>query len=202
MKLIIGLGNPGDKYQNSRHNVGFMVMDELLRKLTSVGKSRWQKVKNPKAEVAKIGDLILAKPQTFMNNSGWPVKQLAEKYHVEPVETWVIHDDLDLPLGKIKIRKGGGTAGHHGLESIVEQLGTTDFVRFRLGIGKPQGHDEWEKTNVRRQKVESYVLNDFLPHEQVEARKMVAKTIEAIELALEKDLDAAMIGLMRNRSSY
>lgn len=199
MKLIVGLGNPGTKYENSRHNIGFMVVDKLLRKLTSVGKSSWQKAKNTKAEVAKVGDLILAKPQTMMNASGYAVRSLITNYpallagrQLPITNLWVIHDDLDLPLGKIKIRRGGGTAGHHGLESIVGKLGSRDFVRFRLGIGKPAGHDEWEKTNVRRQKIESYVLNDFLPHEQVEARKMVAKTIEAIGLALGKDLEAAM----------
>lgn len=193
MKLIVGLGNPGEKYEKTRHNVGFMVVEELLRELAPAEKTRWQKAPGIKAEIAKAGDLILAKPQTMMNASGYAVAKLLSNLAIKQLsDLWVVHDDLDLPLGKIKIRVGGGTAGHHGLESIVKHLGTTDFIRFRLGIGKPQGHDEWEKTNVRRQKVESYVLNEFLPHEQVEAKKMVAKAIKAIELALKKDLDAAM----------
>lgn len=192
MKLIVGLGNPGEKYSNTRHNIGFVVVDELLQKLTSVNKSNWKKSSEVKAEIAKLPDIILVKPQTFMNNSGWPVQKLAQKHKIKPVDIWVIHDDLDLPLGRIKIRKGGGTAGHHGLDSIIEKLGSADFVRFRLGIGKPTGHDEREKSNVGRHKIEKYVLDEFSHHEQVEAGKTVEKTVEAIHLALEKNLEKAM----------
>ena len=120
MKLIVGLGNPGKKYRNTRHNIGFMVLDGLLGKLTPVGETVWQQSKKFNSLIAKIDDIILVKPQTFMNASGIAVAKIASYYHIEPVEIWVVHDEVDLPLGKIRIRKGGGTAGHRGLESIIE----------------------------------------------------------------------------------
>jgi len=139
MKLIVGLGNPGEKYENSRHNLGFVVLDALLQKLTPVEKTVWQEEKKSNSLIAKVGDLILAKPQTFMNASGFAVKKLNTKYQILNTELWVVHDDIDLPLGKIKIRKGGGSAGHRGIDSIAKELETHDFVRFRLGIGHPGG---------------------------------------------------------------
>ena len=192
MKLIIGLGNPGDKYINTRHNVGFMVVEELLKKLAPVGKSRWKKIGKAETETSEIGDVVLAKPQTMMNASGFAVKKLTDFYHIKPADLWIVHDDLDLPLGKIKIRVGGGTAGHHGLESIVKHLGTTDFVRFRLGIGKPEGHGEWQKNTAKRKGIENYVLSEFHTGEQGKAREMIKKAVKAIEVALKDGLEKAM----------
>lgn len=192
MKLIVGLGNPGAKYTNTRHSIGFMVLDRLLKDLTSLEKSVWQKEAKDKIEVAKIKDLVLAKPQTFMNACGFAVVSLVNFYKVAPIELWVIHDDLDLPLGKIKIRRGGGTAGHHGLESIVQQLGSLDFVRFRLGVGRPKGHDKWEKLNVKRREIEKYVLSEFTLKEGKEAVQMVKRASEAVQVALKKGIEAAM----------
>lgn len=200
MILIVGLGNPGIRYQRTRHNVGFMVVEELLKTLAPVEKSRWEKVGGAKAETARLQDLVLVKPQTFMNNCGWAVAKLvsnlAIKQPASPAgglsDLWIIHDDLDLPLGKIKIRQGGGTAGHHGLESIAKLLGTTDFVRFRLGIGKPKGHDEWGKVNVKRKEIEDYVLSEFLPKEHDEVRKMIKKAVEVIRVSLKDGLGKAM----------
>lgn len=192
MKLIIGLGNPGEKYLRTRHNIGFMVLDHLLKDLTTLEKSVWQNDAKSKAEIAKINEAILAKPQTFMNMCGWPARKLSDYFHIDPADIWVVHDDLDLPLGKIKIRKGGGTAGHHGLESIVEHLGTVDFVRFRLGVGRPQGHDLWGKLNVKRREVEKYVLSDFSLKEEKKSSEIVKKASKAVKIALEKDLSEAM----------
>lgn len=191
MKLIVGLGNPGEKYLRTRHNIGFMVLDHLLKDLTTLEKSVWRSDKS-KSEIAKIRETILVKPQTFMNECGWSVRKLADYYHVGPADIWVVHDDLDLPLGKIKIRQGGGTAGHHGLESIVEHLGTVDFVRFRLGVGRPQGHDAWGKLNIKRREVEKYVLSDFTFGEEKKSKEVVKKANKAIRIALEKDLTEAM----------
>lgn len=203
MKLIIGLGNPGEKYEETRHNVGFMVLDELLRELEPVKKTVWQENKKLQSLMAqkfiKGTEIILAKPQTFMNASGYPVKKLVDYYQIELAEIWVVHDDLDLPLGKIKIRIGGGIAGHHGLESIIRELESGDFIRFRLGIGHPLKGDEWYVSqggpvdkNVKHKEVEEYVLEEFRGKDKVEAEKMIKKAVGAIELALESGLEAAM----------
>ncbi|KPJ71083.1 hypothetical protein AMJ51_00100 [Microgenomates bacterium DG_75] len=190
MKLIVGLGNPGKKYRNTRHNIGFMVLDGLLGKLTPVGETVWQQSKKFNSLIAKIDDIILVKPQTFMNASGIAVAKIASYYHIEPVEIWVVHDEVDLPLGKIRIRKGGGTAGHRGLESIIEQLGTGGFVRFRLGIGHPR---EVAKSMRKREKlVEKYVLSRFSLKEKSAVKQMVKKGVKAIQLALDEGLERAM----------
>ena len=195
MKLIIGLGNPGEKYKNSRHNAGFMVVEGLAHKF-SIFNFQFSMNKDLKSEVLRVKikneEIILAKPQTMMNNSGFAVAKLISSFQFPISSVWVIHDDLDLPLGKIKIRTGGGAAGHHGVESIIEQVGSGDFVRFRLGIGKPQGRDEWEKKNIDRRKVEDYVLDDFRGSDLVEAKKMVGMAVEAIETAMTENLDRAM----------
>lgn len=193
MKLIVGLGNPGEKYEKTRHNLGFAVVEGLLQALRPVEKTTWRANKKSNSLVAKIDELILAQPQTMMNASGLAVKKLADFYQIEPADIWVIHDDLDLPLGKIRIRQGGGTAGHRGVDSIVEQLGTHEFVRFRLGIGRPaKGGKQLAAEMPEEKKVEEYVLTTFSAQEKVAVRKMIDQTIEAIKLALEKDLTAAM----------
>src|SRR3989338_6145591 len=128
MKIIVGLGNPGQEYSGSRHNVGFLIVDTMVQSET------WSGNKSLHAQSTKIGDYIYVKPTTYMNNSGHCVAAVAAYYKVSAGDIWVIHDDLDLPLGKVQIRFGGGTAGHHGLESIVEHLKTDDFGRIRVGI--------------------------------------------------------------------
>ncbi len=191
MRLIVGLGNPGEKYQKSRHNVGFMVIEELARQFSSF-QFRFSIDKKIKAEILKIkhGDdeILLAKPQTMMNASGFAVAKLASNFQIPASGIWVIHDDLDLSLGKIKIRVGGGTAGHHGLDSIITQLASADFIRFRLGIGRPVRIDK----NIKHREVEDYVLKNFSVKENQEAEKMIKKTAEAIRLALEEGLERAM----------
>lgn len=199
MILIVGLGNPGKKYEKTRHNIGFAVLDALLQELTPAEKTVWQEDKRANSLIAKVGDLILVKPQTLVNASGYAVKKLTEGYTLDAGHRWIVHDDLDLPLGKIKIRKGGGTAGHRGIDSIVKELETPDFVRFRLGIGHPRKRGKWEvgggklvTEHVSDQEVERYVLSPFGRQEKDEARRMVKQAVEAIKLALKKGLEEAM----------
>lgn len=179
MVLILGLGNPGKKYEQTRHNMGFAVVNALLAKLTPVGQTRWQRNEKLKAEVAKIDDLVLARPATAMNNSGQAVKLLKEEFN--PSELWIVHDDLDVLLGKLKIAQGRGAAGHRGVTSVIEALGTVDFVRFRVGIGAEK---------VRN--AEKFVLSPFDSQETAKASKAVNHTVGAIEYALEKGIEAAM----------
>jgi PTH1 family peptidyl-tRNA hydrolase len=185
MKLIIGLGNPGEKYQKTRHNLGFMVINELAEKILPLPKTKWRMDRKTNSLLIKINpQLILVRPQTMMNTSGFAVAKLVSFYQVEPSNVWIVHDDVDLPLGRIRIRKGGAAAGHHGVESIINQLGTDQFVRFRLGISHPgRGKDDL---------VEKYVLEKFRPKEKSEVKKMIKKVIAALKLSFEKGLDVAM----------
>lgn len=177
MKLIVGLGNPGEKYAKTRHNLGFMVIDKLLLKLTPSQEAVWLESKKFNSLLAKVGNLFLIKPQTMMNASGYAVDKLADFYKIKPEDIWIIHDDVDLPLGEMKIRSGGAAAGHHGVESIIKQLGTDQFVRFRLGIGHPgRGANGL---------VERYVLREFDINEKAELKGMVKKTVKALGMALK-----------------
>jgi PTH1 family peptidyl-tRNA hydrolase len=199
MKLIIGLGNPGEKYANTRHNLGFLVVDHLLKELTP-SKSDWENSMKLKSEIfpltlttkeKKEEKLLLAKPQTFMNNSGQAVRLLMDFYKIEPQDLWVVYDELDLPLGSTKIRFGGAAAGHHGVESIMEAVGTDKFWRFRLGIG--ESHD---KTHAMgRQEVhdaKDFVLDEFHSQEAGKSRELIKRATEAIRCALEKGIESAM----------
>lgn len=192
MNLIVGLGNPGEKYASTRHNIGFMVADKLLKEELSVEKS-WEFNKGLKTELFKIGDLIFAKPQTFMNESGVAVKKLIDLYKIEPQNLWVLHDDIDFPLGKIRIKVGGGSAGHHGIESIIRETGADLFVRFRLGVGRGKltEHKNPDQ-NVKRHNVQKYVVSPFSTSEESDVRKLIKHTVKAVQTALHKGLDKAM----------
>ena len=173
--LITGLGNPGPEYERTRHNFGFMLVDALLRKAESNGSVRFlSKKKDPyvlwRANFGEnTEDWLLSIPSTFMNRSGDAVQRIAAYYHIPPQDILVLHDELDLPLGRMKLKKGGGNAGHNGLHSIQQMLGTPEFYRLRLGIGKPQGYDS-----------ASYVLNRFNSNEQ----ETLAKTLDAAVLGV------------------
>jgi PTH1 family peptidyl-tRNA hydrolase len=182
MILIVGLGNPGEKYEKTRHNLGFMVVEKLAREMVD---GQWLMVDKFQSLITKHkSSTILAKPQTMMNASGFAVSKLANFYKIKPEDIWIVHDDVDLPLGKIKIRFGGGAAGHHGVESIIEQLGTDDFTRFRLGIGHPgRGADA---------QVEKYVLREFDVNEASETKRMIKQSVKAIQVALDHSLARAM----------
>lgn len=196
MKLIAGLGNPDDKYQYSRHNIGYMVVEKLAKQLLPVERSEkgWEGNKKFTAEICKINqDLILAKPHTYMNRSGIAIQSLVNFYKIKTEDLWIIHDDIDLPLGKIRIRQGGSSGGHNGVESIIKNLPSEDFIRFRLGIGR--GKLDVKKTtdiNLSRQGIEKFVLSPFKDHEGGDAKKMIKNAVKAIMVILDEGLEKAM----------
>jgi len=210
MKLIVGLGNPGEKYIHTRHNLGFMVAEQFLKDFESVENTVWtlnQKLKSDVAVIAwkpKVGEgekIILAKPTTYMNNSGLAVSLLSAFYKIDPADIWIVYDELDLPLNVMKIRLGGAAAGHHGVESIMESLGTDKFWRFRLGIGATHPHTGQEAREdgkihaIGRQNIknaEDFVLDKFKSNEQGKVREVIKHGSEALQLALDKGIDAAM----------
>lgn len=171
--LIVGLGNPGRKYAANRHNVGFQCLDLLAEKHgISVGRKRFQSLTGEgRLDGSRV---ILLKPQTFMNDSGLAVSPASRWHKIPPERILVIYDDLDLPLGKLRIRQGGSSGGHHGINSIIGQLGSDDFVRLRVGIGRPprgQGDPV------------DYVLGDFDAEQRPvmdETRELVAKAVTTI----------------------
>ncbi|OGE27680.1 aminoacyl-tRNA hydrolase [Candidatus Daviesbacteria bacterium RIFCSPHIGHO2_01_FULL_40_11] len=193
MKLIVGLGNPGEKYAGVRHNLGFTVVDEYAKKcLPSTDYSKFWKYENKfKAEVGRLNseDILLAEPQTYMNNSGMAVKLLASYYKIAPEDIIIIHDELDLPLGKIKVRLGGAGAGHHGVESIIAALGTDQFIRVRLGIGNLRTLSGEHKG--RSISVEKFVLEPFTRPESGPVRHMIKQATKALDLILKKGLEKA-----------
>lgn len=193
MLLIVGLGNPGQKYASTRHNIGFMVVERTAKDIMEAGKN-WEDNGSFKAEIVKTGDLVFVKPQTFMNASGVAVRKLLDFYKISRENLWVVHDDIDLPLGKLRIRIGGGSAGHHGIESIMRELGSWDgFVRFRLGVGRDKLEEKKHNDqNLRRNTVEKYVVSKFSTREEGEVRKVIKNAAKAVEIALNKGLDRAM----------
>ncbi len=153
MNVIVGLGNPEDKYKNNRHNVGFILLDLFAKKHSML----WNYEKKFDAQVCRYEDkLILIKPQTFMNNSGDSVQKILDYYKKDHSHLLVVHDDVDLPFGKVKITKGSSSAGHHGVEDIIKKVGTLDFGRLRVGVGRPANN---------KMDVADYVLSDFTPEE-------------------------------------
>lgn len=192
MKLIVGLGNPGADYEDTRHNIGFMVIDKLARE---VGREtlKWEQDTKRSAFVAKVGEVIMVKPVTFMNNSGIAVKKLVDFYKIDPSDVWVIHDDLDLPIGKIRIRNQGGTAGHNGIESILAHLGTDKFLRFRLGIGKGKSDTKHSTDfHLSHRDVLDFVLSKFNQSEAGTLKKMIKYGVEAVRIALTDGVDKSM----------
>ncbi len=192
MKLIIGLGNPGDEYKDTRHNIGFMVVDHLCHELGGP-LVKWENDKNHKAFIAHTGDVILAKPITYMNNSGIAVKGLMDYYKLTPQDVWVIHDDIDLPLGKIRIRQKGGTAGHNGVTSILNLLKSDEFVRFRMGIGRGKESTGMnEDKNLSHRSVIAFVLSRFNRSEAGSLKHLVKHGAQAVRIALTDGMDKAM----------
>ncbi len=188
MKLIIGLGNPGKTYAHNRHNVGFRCLNYFAR-LHSIHFDRRQ----CQARVA-IGEvdgekLMLAKPLTFMNLSGKSVAPLVQKYSIPLTDLLVIYDDLDLPLGKIRIRGSGGSGGHKGMSSIISALGSDDFPRIRVGIGRPQVDG---RPSNDEEVIVKYVLSDFSPQEEALIKPAIARVAEAIDCFLTQGIEAAM----------
>ncbi|HHY76060.1 MAG TPA: aminoacyl-tRNA hydrolase [Firmicutes bacterium] len=179
MKCIVGLGNPGKKYRNTRHNVGYMVLDEIAGRFrltwTEGGFSERALLRLP---IDGGEELLLVRPLTYMNSSGIAVAEVMGDYKIEPSGVLVVHDDLDLPLGKVRFRRKGSSGGHRGIESIIEETGTSDFPRLKIGIGRPPDGVE----------AAEYVLSPF---EGQDAEKIV----EIVRLAAVAALDATVKGI-------
>ncbi|MDQ4145650.1 MAG: aminoacyl-tRNA hydrolase [Actinomycetota bacterium] len=179
--IIAGLGNPGARYEKTRHNAGALVVDELLRR--KQGSFKRHKSGCLVAEVG-FGDgrMVLARPVSYMNESGRPLRELVRWYKSGPDHLVVVHDELDIPFGEVRIKLGGGTAGHNGLKSIASHFGTKDFPRVRVGISRPRGGQD----------AADYVLSDFSSAERKELEQIVARAADAAERIVEVGLERAM----------
>ena len=181
MHLIVGLGNPGREYRNSRHNVGFWCLDQMAKKWDVSVNRRRPKVILGEGVVAGQ-DVVLAKPRTFMNRSGEGVRYLLDRYGVAPTDILVVYDDMDLPVGKTRIRAKGSAGGHNGLKSIIAALGTLEFPRLRVGIGR-----SWHsQDNI------SFVLGSFEQEEGALIEEAMGRSVEAAGCIIEESLEAAM----------
>ncbi len=179
MYLVVGLGNPGREYARNRHNAGYLVLDELARRHGGSWKGKFA---GQLTDVRVGGEkLELLKPETYMNDSGRAVGQAAAFFKVDPADVLVVHDEGDFDLGRLELKEGGGLAGHNGLRSIAQQLGTQDFLRLRIGVGRPERGDP--------RPLADYVLSDFEPHDDAET--LVARAADAVELFAERGLDEA-----------
>lgn len=177
--LIVGLGNPGEAYRETRHNVGFMVVDAVLDEIAAKPYRRQIKLPSPAefdlwtVSLPRVrGDFLLAKPYTYMNLSGRAVARICMENGVKPENVLVVHDEMDLPFGRLKAKLGGGTAGHNGLASIVSELGNERFLRLRVGIGRPP----------ERGQVTEWVLAPFTPEEAQRLPEILAAARDALPL--------------------
>jgi PTH1 family peptidyl-tRNA hydrolase len=179
--LVVGLGNPGPNYAKTRHNLGFMVADVLAERIGSGFKVH----KRSGAEVTtgRIGgkSVVLAKPRVYMNESGRQIGPLASFYSVAPADVIIVHDELDIDFGRIRLKSGGGVAGHNGLRSVSSALGTNDFQRVRIGIGRPPG----------RKSGANFVLENFTANERTEVPTICEQAADATELLIELGLEPA-----------
>ena len=188
MFLLVGLGNPGPEYTHTRHNAGFLVIDELASRC----RARLKEVKFESyfARTSLAGtDLILAKPLTFMNRSGIATAGLLRYFSIAQEKLLIIYDDMDLPTGRIRLRPSGGSGGHKGVSSIIAYLGSEQFSRLRIGIGRG---GEQESVESRDQRVVSYVLSPFQPGEEVLIQDAVQVAADAAEVFLQKGIEEAM----------
>jgi PTH1 family peptidyl-tRNA hydrolase len=175
--LVAGLGNPGREHEHDRHNVGWMVVDELARRCDASFKSKFSgKVSETRVSGARVA---LLKPETYMNESGRSISAAARFFKVAPENVLVVHDDVDLDVGRLQTRLGGGLAGHNGLRSISQALGTREFLRLRIGVGRPGRGDPRD--------IAGYVLSAFESHDDRDG--MVARAADAVEALLGEGLD-------------
>jgi PTH1 family peptidyl-tRNA hydrolase len=185
MIIIIGLGNPGEKFKNTRHNVGFIAIDYFAEKNNFPG---FKLDKKSNALVSEQKNILLAKPQTFMNESGKSAESLIKNLKLKIKNFIVIHDDVDLPVGKIKIVKNRGSAGHKGVESIIKAIGNKNLIRFRIGIKLKQFH----ALNHGTKKAQDIVLKKFSKQEQETINQAIEKATEALDFLIKNGLDKAM----------
>lgn len=180
--LIVGLGNPGAQYQGNRHNVGQMVLDELAGRVGAGFKSHKARAQVVEGRLGIGGPrLVLAKPMTYMNVSGGPVSALANFYGISPDHVVAVHDEIDIPFNTVKLKIGGGEGGHNGLRDISKALATKDYLRVRVGVGRPPG----------RMDTADYVLRDFGTAELKELPFLLDEAADAVELLLQEGLTAA-----------
>ena len=189
MKLIIGLGNPGRIYARNRHNIGFMCLSHFAKTHSILFDKKQGQARTGLGEVAGI-KLVLARPQTGMNLSGQSVNRLVKRFDINLSDLLVIHDDLDLTLGKIRISQGSSSGGHKGIESIIRQLGSADFIRIRVGIGRPDVREDSNKD--KEAEIIRYVLSDFTPDEKKTITQVIPRVSEAILCLFREGLTAAM----------
>ncbi len=188
MKLIVGLGNPGRGYANNRHNVGFVCLNHFAK---TQGIRFDRKQGKARIGIGKVAGskVVLARPQTYMNLSGQSVSRLIKKFNINLNDLLVIHDDLDLPLGKIRIRHGSSSGGHKGIDSIISSLGNQDFSRLRVGIGRPTTEDFAETSEAD---IVAYVLSNFTSEEKQIVVQVIPRVSEAIYCLLSQGLAVAM----------
>ncbi len=179
-KLIVGLGNPGAEYCQSRHNLGFMVIEAYAKANNLNFTERFESLV---ARFDKKG-IILAKPMTYMNRSGISISAIIKNFGILPEDILVVHDDIDMNLGRIKLSKNGGSGGHRGIESIINALSTKEFVRLKIGVGRPKDSKEMA--------IKDYVLSTFEPETLSLLNEIIARATHAIDLYLEKGLERAM----------
>jgi PTH1 family peptidyl-tRNA hydrolase len=188
MKLIIGLGNPGQGYSKSRHNIGFMCLKHFAHEHAIDFDKKQADARTGRGTVEGI-DVVLAKPQTYINLSGQSVNRLMHKFKLKPSDIIVIHDDMDLPLGKVRIRAGGSSGGHKGIDSIIRDIGTRDFIRIKVGIGRPERDNG---NNYYDDDIVDFVLNSFNPDEKKLIEPSIEKVSDAILCLLTEDVETAM----------
>lgn len=181
VRLILGLGNIGERYRDTRHNIGFWVIDQVARELAIENRQEGELYE---LTVARAGDrqVLLARPKTYMNRSGLAAAALLDRFSLYPAEMLVVVDDFNLPLGRLRFRPGGSNGGQNGLRSIIDLIGTQEFPRLRIGLGGPPEHVEPAE----------YVLSPFAPEERQTAQKTVARAAEAVIFAIHHPLPGAM----------
>jgi PTH1 family peptidyl-tRNA hydrolase len=187
MKLIVGLGNPGRAYATNRHNLGFMCLNHFAKTQGIRFDRKQSQARIGSGEIAD-NKAVLAKPQTYMNRSGQSVGRLVNKFNINPDDLIIIHDDLDLPLGTIRIRRSGGSGGHKGIDSIISYLESQDFPRLRIGIGRPTT----PLAEISENDIIAFVLSDFTPEEKQVITQVIPRASEAILCLLTEGLAAAM----------
>jgi PTH1 family peptidyl-tRNA hydrolase len=193
LRLLVGLGNPGRDYSGTRHNVGFMILDRIA----DAAGARFRANKKWQAEVTTAGDLLLCKPQTYMNLSGESVGAIARFHKIEPASVLVVLDDMALPLGRLRIRERGSAGGHNGLQSILDHLGTQSVPRLRVGIGSPPARTDHGPTGDAR----DHVLGRFAVDESPLVEQALDRAVQAVQFARDHDMRSAMNQFNPNTTS-